>query len=543
MSDIYKAQIKGLVEKYKRGATESLIGYIADNRGLLDICRTLLSTTHLTADTNDPWLHKVCDQQGVNLFLFLEEIATIVDMFSDSDENDDPYAVLGVDRSTSIDGIKKAYRKLSIIYHPDTASENGRKDPEKFIQITNAYKKILGKEQQTTAASDSNAVSQYIWRQRETTAITRSHGLKTYLGVGGLVAVLICVSIIFGLNYRNKTFIAGLQATVENVNSSAPAKKITLTPVKNRPQDQADQYNSDLRDNSLEKVPEETRTDNVVAEAPETSDPSAVDSVAADSSAADHEPESVELGSVLVQQKADNLTPPLDLKEQSEPSEPEAVVIVEKHPKKLSGAAQSPETDELPKNQANRDVQGQADDLPVIVKRGEDTESVIVSDMENRPEQPAPGMERAEKKVVQDAGYATDLDSVTEPEQEHAPKVRSIEERVETFFTRYVQAYGERNMEKFISFFTDDAVENGKPFTDMVPQYEKAFSETSSASLNINRFRLEETSQGLLIQGRFSATLAYKNKKTISAKGPISFVLLIEKENFLISEVNYRFDS
>jgi DnaJ family protein A protein 2 len=60
------------------------------------------------------------------------------------------YDILGINKSSSIDDIKKAYKKLAIQYHPDKGG-----DPEKFKEITNAYK-IL---------SDSTQKEKYIQRK------------------------------------------------------------------------------------------------------------------------------------------------------------------------------------------------------------------------------------------------------------------------------------------------------------------------------------------------------------------------------------------
>ncbi len=57
----------------------------------------------------------------------------------------DPYKVLGVSRDASEDDIKKAYRRLSRKYHPDSNVNNPNKDQaeEKFKEIQAAYEQIM----------------------------------------------------------------------------------------------------------------------------------------------------------------------------------------------------------------------------------------------------------------------------------------------------------------------------------------------------------------------------------------------------------------
>lgn len=57
----------------------------------------------------------------------------------------DPYSVLGIQRGANADEIKKAYRKLSRIYHPDANVNNPNKAQaeEKFKQIQEAYNQIM----------------------------------------------------------------------------------------------------------------------------------------------------------------------------------------------------------------------------------------------------------------------------------------------------------------------------------------------------------------------------------------------------------------
>ena len=50
----------------------------------------------------------------------------------------DPYEILGVEQDAPIEKIKKAYRKLALIYHPDRNKDNPEASA-KFILISKAY--------------------------------------------------------------------------------------------------------------------------------------------------------------------------------------------------------------------------------------------------------------------------------------------------------------------------------------------------------------------------------------------------------------------
>ena len=62
----------------------------------------------------------------------------------------DPYQVLGVSQDASEEEIKKAYRKLSRMYHPDANINNPNKAQaeEKFKEIQQAYQQIMKQREQ-----------------------------------------------------------------------------------------------------------------------------------------------------------------------------------------------------------------------------------------------------------------------------------------------------------------------------------------------------------------------------------------------------------
>lgn len=57
----------------------------------------------------------------------------------------DYYKILGVSKNSSVDEIKKAYRKLALKYHPDRNKDN-KEAEEKFKQISEAYAVLSDKE-------------------------------------------------------------------------------------------------------------------------------------------------------------------------------------------------------------------------------------------------------------------------------------------------------------------------------------------------------------------------------------------------------------
>ncbi len=70
----------------------------------------------------------------------------------------DPYQILGMSRDASDDEIKKAYRKLSRQYHPDSNIDNPNKEQaeEKFKQVQAAYKQIIYERQHPYSGAGSS---------------------------------------------------------------------------------------------------------------------------------------------------------------------------------------------------------------------------------------------------------------------------------------------------------------------------------------------------------------------------------------------------
>ena len=72
-----------------------------------------------------------------------------------------PYQILGVSETASMDEVKKAYRKLSRIYHPDANINNPNKDQAeaKFKEIQAAYQQIVDEKEHGGSRSTYNSGS------------------------------------------------------------------------------------------------------------------------------------------------------------------------------------------------------------------------------------------------------------------------------------------------------------------------------------------------------------------------------------------------
>ena len=93
----------------------------------------------------------------------------------------DPYKILGVSRDANDDEIKKAYRKLSRIYHPDANvnNPNAKEAEAKFKEVQEAYEWIM-KERQGGFSSSSSWGSAYSGQ-----GYGSSYGRQYYGGYNG----------------------------------------------------------------------------------------------------------------------------------------------------------------------------------------------------------------------------------------------------------------------------------------------------------------------------------------------------------------------
>jgi hypothetical protein len=115
-------------------------------------------------------------------------------------------------------------------------------------------------------------------------------------------------------------------------------------------------------------------------------------------------------------------------------------------------------------------------------------------------------------------------------------------EKLENFLRIYCRTFEEKNLAKFIGFFTDDAIEKGASFSSLLPMYQKNFEIINSISYKIELSEyFFHTNKGLVeIQGNFFAKWLSHGTDWKKNSGWISMSLVEHDDSFQIKRLDYN---
>ena len=124
----------------------------------------------------------------------------------------DHYAVLGLGFDASDDEVKRAYRRLSRRYHPDTAGTNGEANTEEFIRITQAYHAIINGEEPTIPARPASplAPSPPSRKGRKRRRLELRFVLKAALGLALVAGILVAACLVISKMYSRRVMLRAL---------------------------------------------------------------------------------------------------------------------------------------------------------------------------------------------------------------------------------------------------------------------------------------------------------------------------------------------
>ena len=518
-------------------STENTIVFVADNGGMLASCKRILT---LCRDGNGEireWVQKECGKYGIQYGWFLQEAGQILQLFQSDDEQDDSYGILGLPSSASLADVKRAYRKLTVQYHPDTAGNAGRDTTEQFIRINKTYHTITTSQRQESVDATSAGTS-HSWRYGKTERVPGSRVSKksiVWISVLILGAVLSCGLI--AQIYSQKVMLSTLQHS--GAAFVPPAKKS-----QNAPQAVAMTFAEKMKiAETKEKAEQAARQKESEADRAKRADSVEPPERKVVKTAI---PAGQETTAVLPPQEAVPAIPSLSEVDSQKTKPAEKV----KKANELHSVATSAE-------KAMGKTMHEAGDTQKNTVQT--TENTIAADL--KKEDPAelrqPAVEHIARQYKQKSTVPTKDAAkqeiavqpvVTPPQVQETAKedFRSepdVQQRIDSFLSEYCRAYGEKNLTEFTRFFEPDATENGKPISELIDTYTNLFDSTQTIGLQISTLKWDESPKGqITLNGRFKIDLVYQNAEVVHGRGKIDFLLAADHGKLLVKKMRYSFD-
>ena len=115
---------------------------------------------------------------------------------------------------------------------------------------------------------------------------------------------------------------------------------------------------------------------------------------------------------------------------------------------------------------------------------------------------------------------------------------------MDDFLKAYTSAYEKGNAQVFFSFFTDNALENGKPLKDIKPDYLKIWGKVQRLDYRISLGETKQVvgSQWVSMKGRFELNWKFSDGQEGESHGDISMKLKVHDDVLRVSRLDYRFD-
>ena len=598
--------IRRLLKRLGRDySTESHITFVAENTGLLQSCRNVLAAEREGRQETIDWLRDACAENGVAYPHCLQEIGRILQLFQPGIDQDQHYAELGLAAGASDEEVKRAYRRLSIKYHPDTARETGEETTDKFIRLTRAYHAIIAGEDSAADATPA-AGGPPSWSYGKTKkGFSGRLSPKAVLGGVLLIGALITICLVASEMYSRKvmlatlhsggaafipparkgaqdnsrssmTFAEKLRSNGETVVASEDAgtgggkipeagavaekeipPRAILPAISDDEAGVIDEGRKQVLD---ERGSGDSSVDVGVAgqKDGEAAGSLVVQAVigtepadAADGSVAAAKPHTEQPGLKTVDQHEANVTLRTEegpvAGQQRTPATPAAAVEASSPAGDEEPGRAAAKKEERPVAVAAEAVQAEKKESGAHLQHRQQAgaQSPIVAEpvhgQQDNVAIQAPGKTAPPQSAVAKTTPAVAHAAVTREEKQKAEE--SLQKNIDAFLRDYSAAYGQKNMAGFLEFFNDDATENGKPVVDLIPTYAHLFEATESIGLQIAALNWQETAKDrITLHCSFSIDLAYRNANAVHGTGKIDFRLVQEGSVMKIQQMSYSFD-
>ncbi|WP_240744787.1 J domain-containing protein [Desulforhopalus sp. IMCC35007] len=554
------SQQKPLIQELMKAFTthssmDATLSFVASRGGLLSACQTLLKDLERDDTQSVEWVRVECEKYSLTFRSFVDQLSQLVSLFVPTEDIADYFSILGLQAGAGHDEIKKSYRKLSLRYHPDTATGSDPDASEKFMQITKAYHILIGRNDQPRPNVASSQASN--WEPRRQKSIHAGRQKKLFVWVLGLVTILLIFSAVTSKVYKRKAMLAGLKEsrgafvppqTKHEIDFADNEEEAKNHPLLMPEKEETFQFDHESKEDIIASTENKAESEDVNQKVKFTSDVESVSKpVEPPYGANGIEVREEKVGEVLAQQiptlsrDAEKKLQKPPLKNQSSDSaEKNNITIVQVGPDHVHLKSQNQSQSDDPQVEGNIPL-----DKDAISSNG-------TKDHLDRGEQPVLSFNEAEvaKADSETSGVYSKKNKevlvsvpvVEEDNRQTSSGEVDLQRKIDVFFAHYISAYEQRNLILFSRYFDADATENGKLFTTMLPVYMDLFATTSSLKMDLTISSWKKAGNGVSIDGRFKVDFLYTDAREIHGSGAIHFMLKENNGEFRIQSMEYEFD-
>ncbi len=154
---------------------------------------------------------------------------------------------------------------------------------------------------------------------------------------------------------------------------------------------------------------------------------------------------------------------------------------------------------------------------------------------------PETGVEKAPETEVKPSLTESEKEMEQITSKEDINQQKNELSRLKSFLDEYCQAYTNKDLDKFMTFFTSDATENNKPFHELLPDYRNNMEGMESLSYRIElmSYSKQTASGNLMIRGRFFTRYQSQEGVWEENNGSIFMELFENGNSFLVKQLNY----
>jgi ketosteroid isomerase-like protein len=119
----------------------------------------------------------------------------------------------------------------------------------------------------------------------------------------------------------------------------------------------------------------------------------------------------------------------------------------------------------------------------------------------------------------------------------------AVEKRLDRFLAAYTDAYNRRDLNRFLTYFTEDARENGRLLSSWIEAYRENFQAIPAITYRIRPTTWSLDPNGdLHLRGRFQLKGTFRDGRPLASSGTLTMELVSRGDSFRVRALNYEFD-